>query len=316
MQILISGGLGYLGSHLTRFLSDELGHRLRVLARAVPAYFENWRDKYEIIPGDVTDKNQLADCCQGCDVVLQLAALDRDEARLDPEMALRVSAMGTRNLLEEAVRSHVSRFIFFSTFQVYGSPGEARLNENTPVNLLSDYSLAHYAGELYCRQFKELFGVNALRVRLTNAYGAPLHKNINCWTLAVQEFCLSAFREQRIVLRSEGTQRRDFISIPEILQAVHRLVAADPADLRHDLFNLGSGLGRSILDLAHRVKSVHERLYGQEVKVELTPQGASPKTQPSLVADIKRIKALGFRPDPPEAIDREIEKIFRLLGEP
>jgi len=316
MQVLISGGLGYLGSHLTRFLSDGLGHRLRVLARAVPAYFENWRDKYEIILGDVTDKNQLAGCCRDCDVVLQLAALDRDEARLAPEMALRVSATGTRNLLEEAVRSQVPRFIFFSSFQVYGSPGGARLGENTPVNPLSDYSLAHYAGELYCRQFKELFGFNALRVRLTNAYGAPLHKNINCWTLAVQEFCLSAFGHQRIVLKSKGTQRRDFISIPEILQATRRLIESDPAEIRHDLYNLGSGRGLSILDLAHRVKSVHERLYGQEVRVEVMPPGASPKTQPSLVADIKRIRNLGFRPNPPEAIDQEIIKIYRLLESP
>jgi len=316
MRILLSGGLGYLGSHLAQFLSGEPGHRVRILARSVPSYFAGWRDKFEVLSRDVTEKSGLAGCCDGCDAVIQLAALDRDEARLDPEMALRVSAMGTRNLLEEAAASRVPRFIYFSTFHVYGLPRERRVDETTPVNPLDDYSLAHYAGELYCRQFKEVHGLNALRVRLTNGFGAPVDKAVDCWSLAVQEFCLSAFREQRIVLRSDGSQKRDFISIPEILRATRRLIEAGPAEVRHDLYNLASGNSCSIKDLALRVKDVFERLFHREVGVELPPPGVSRDHQASFIPDITRIKELGFAPDPPGAMDREIEKIFGLLGEP
>lgn len=313
MQILISGGLGYLGSHLVRFLSERLGHRVRILTREVPAYFDSWRDKYEVLCRDVTDKDQLVNCCRDCDVVLQLAALDRDEARLNPGRALEVSAIGTRNLLEEAARSQVQRFIFYSTFHVYGHPGATRMDENAPVNPLQDYSLAHYAGELYCCLFRELTHLNTLRIRLTNGFGAPLDRRINCWSLVVQEFCLSAFQQRRIVLKSEGTQRRDFISIPEILQATGKLVEADAADLRHDLYNLGSGKSYSIRELAQRVKITYEHLYGREVRIETIPRAVRPGVQTSFVADIKRIEELGFKPDPPQAFEQEIIKIFRLL---
>jgi len=316
MRILLSGGLGYLGSHLAQFLSGEPGHRVRILARSVPSYFAGWREKFEVLSRDVAERSGLAGCCDGCEAVIQLAALSRDRARLDPGSALRVSAVGTRNLLEEAVASRVPRFIYFSTFHVYGLPRERRVDETTPVNPLDDYSLAHYAGELYCRTFRELQGVGAIRVRLSNGFGAPLDKNIDCWSLAVQEFCLSAFREQRIVLRSDGSQKRDFISIPEILRATRRLIEAGPAEVRHDLYNLASGNSYSIKDLAFRVKDVYERLFHREVRVELPPPGVSRDHQASFISDIKRIKELGFAPDPPRAMDREIEKIFRLLGEP
>jgi UDP-glucose 4-epimerase len=316
MRILLGGGLGYLGSHLAQFLSGEPGHRVRILARTVPPYFAGWREKFEILSRDVTEKSGLAGCCDGCDAVIQLAALSRDRARLDPGSALRVSAIGTRNLLEEAVASRVPRFIYFSTFHVYGRPRERRVDETTPVDPLDDYSLAHYAGELYCRTYRERNGVGAIRVRLSNGFGAPVDKNIDCWSLAVQEFCLSAFREQRIVLKSDGSQKRDFISIPEILRATRRLIEAGPAEIRHDLYNLASGNSCSIKDLAFRVKHVYERLYRQEVRVELPGPGVSRDHQASFVTDIKRIKELGFAPDPPGTMDREIEKIFRLLGEP
>lgn len=316
MRILLGGGLGYLGSHLARFLSGEAGHQVRILARAVPAHFAGWRNEFEILSRDVTDRSGLAGCCVGCDAVLQLAGLSRDKARLDPGSALGVSAIGTRNLLEEAVASRVPRFIYFSTLHVYGVPREGRVDETTPAEPLDDYSLAHYAGELFCRMFRETRGAGAIRVRLSNGFGAPVDRQVDCWSLAVQEFCLAAFRERRIVLRSHGSQARDFVSIPEILRATRRLLEAGPDEVRHDLYNLASGRSSSIKDLAFRVKDVYERLFHREVRVELPAPGVPPEHQASFIVDNARIKALGFAPDPPGAMDREIEKIFRLLAEP
>jgi len=313
VKVLITGGLGYIGSHLIRFLSDALGYQVRILDLNIPPEFEDWKKKYEIIQSDITKKDEISRCCLGCDAVIHLAALDKTKSHQDPELALKVSGIGTRNILEEAAGCNVQQFIYFSTIHVYGIPRKRRIDENIPVNPLNDYSIAHYTGELYCQQFRELFNLKAIRIRLSNGYGAPVKKNINCWSIVVHDFCQSAFQQKKILLKSEGTQKRDFISIPDILQAVQLLLEAEKSKIKYDLYNVGSGVSFSIKEIAHLVKDVYEESYGKKVKIEFAPDLISADFKIPFVLDISRIKEIGFFPKGPETMDKEIKKIFTLL---
>jgi UDP-glucose 4-epimerase len=313
MKILITGGLGYLGSHIVRLLGEELGRDVRILTNHIPDHFKTWPSQYETVIGDTTDAAGLKGVCEGCQAVIHLAALDREEARLDPQRALLVSGMGTKNILSEALKSGVERCLYFSTVHVYGNLDKEAVDETTPVNPLDDYSLCHYVGELYCRRFRQCYGLLSLRVRLSNGYGAPLHREVDCWNIVVQEFCRSAYEEGKIALKTQGTQRRDFISIPEILRGVRILLETEPARIRHDLYHLGSGVSHSIREIAGEVQDVYRKHYDKEIEVTGPPSIPSAEANALFRLDISRLEELGFRPGPADILRTQIGKIFELL---
>jgi UDP-glucose 4-epimerase len=313
VKILVTGGLGYLGPHIVRFLAEDMGRDVRILTNRIPPHFETWRSKYETVVGDTTDAAGLKGVCDGCQAVIHLAALDREEARLNPERALLVSGMGTKNILSEALKSGVERCLYFSTVHIYGNLDKEAVDETTPVNPLDDYGLSHFVGELYCRMFRQRHGLFSLRLRLSNGYGAPLRREVDCWNIVVQEFCRSAFEDGKIRLKSEGTQRRDFISIPEILRGVRVLLEAEPARIPHDLYHLGSGVSYSIREVAGEVKSVYRKLYSRDVEVTGPPPLPAAEAKAVFRFDISRLQELGFRPGPADILQTQIVKIFQIL---
>ena len=313
MRILIVGGLGYLGSHCARFLSEQRGHEVRILTLFIPPYFREFADRFETVEADVTRPETLLGCCRACDVVLYLAALDKFVSARDPSQALRVSGSGTRALLEEARKSGVRRFVFFSTIHVYGVPRVAVLNEETPVNPIHDYSLSHYAGELYCRMFRERHDFPAVSLRLANGYGAPLHPDVDCWSIVIHDFCRSAVQEGRILLKSQGTQARDFIPIPDILQALRLMVETDPALMDHPVYLAASGQSWTIRDIANQVQQVYAREFGREIPIEMAEAAEAADFTTPFRLDISRLQALGFTPGGEQAMTCEIQKIFTLL---
>ncbi len=314
MNILITGGLGYLGSYLGRTLAERSGHRIRLLARRVPPAFEAWRDRFDVVVADVTEAEQLTACCRGCDAVLHLAALDRDEARADPGRALEVSGIGTRNLLEAARLAGVSRVIYFSTIHVYGTGRRTSLDEDAEVRPLDDYAIAHLLGELYCEQAREAGGMAVVRLRLANGYGAPVDRRVDCWSLVVHDLCRSVVERGEIVIRSHGTQTRDFIPTADIHRAVELLLTAAPERIRHSLYHVASGVQLSINEVAERVARVGGELRGGAVPIVHRPTGGPDAGERSPVIDTRRIRELGFEPRPPDFMDGEVRRIFEVLS--
>lgn len=314
MTILITGGLGYLGSYLARGLADLGGCKVRILTRAVPPAFEPWRERFEIIQADVTEREQVQGCFRDCDAVLHLAALDRDESRADPRRALLVSGIGTRNILEEAHLAKVARVVYFSTIHVYGAARETTIRETSEVRPRDDYAIAHLLGELYCEQSRERDGIGAIRLRLANGFGAPVDRRVDCWSLVVHDLCRSAIEHREIVIRSRGTQKRDFIAIPDVLKATRLVLEAAPDRIRHSLYHVASGVSVSINDVAARVAKVHRELRGEAVEIVHRPALPDIEVESSPVIDIERIRGLGFEPEPPASMDGEIRRIFEVLS--
>jgi UDP-glucose 4-epimerase len=313
LRILIVGGLGFLGSHCVRYFADQLGFDVRILTLFVPDYLQSWQNRYQIIKADITKPDTIRGVCEECDVVLHLAALDKPTAGRNPDQAVRVSGYGTRNLLEEALHSEVKRFIFFSTIHVYGMPKADRIHEQTPVAPLNDYSLAHYVGELYGLQYRALHGLETVTMRLANGFGAPVHPDVDCWSIVVHDFCRSAVENGKIVLQSQGTQKRDFIPITDMLQALRILVDTESSRIKYPVYNVGSGLSLPIRDLAQQVQAVCSREFNLDIPVEFAASLAPADFTSPFDLDIARIRELGFVPGGVEVMHREITRIIALL---
>ena len=310
MRVLVSGGFGYLGSHVSNYFFNK-GHKVRILSRTGHSELSQWSQRFEVVTGDISDYTSIENCCRNIDVVIQAAALNEVDCKTKGKEALLINGWGTRNLLEDAYRNKVKRFIYFSTFHVYGIPKTDVIAEETPPDPVNNYSITHYLAEMYCRQFEAEKKVKNYILRISNGYGAPLFPSIKRWTLVLNDLCSTAFNQRKIVLKSKGTQERDFIGIKDILQGVEIFAEKEVEDRGSNVYNLGGGQNVSIISLAKVVAGVYKERYNQGIEIEIPEDAAEPDIKASFKFSIDKIRKLGYQPT--SVMKEEIRNIFKLL---
>lgn len=310
MRILVTGGFGYLGSHTSNYFFSK-GHQVKILSRTAHPELSEWSRQFEVVIGDVSEYSAIENCCRDTDVVIHTAALNEVDCRLKHKEALLINGLGTRNLLEDAHLNNVKKFIYFSTFHVYGPPKTDIITEETLPDPINTYSITHYLAERYCRQFEVEKKVKSYILRISNGYGAPLFRSVNRWALVLNDLCSTAFSQKKIVLKSRGTQERDFVGIRDILQGVEIFVDRDIADQGDNVYNLGSGQNVSIISLANTVAEVYQERYNKSIKVEVPEDATEPDIKVSFQFSIDKIRKLGYQPT--SVMKEEIHNIFELL---
>lgn len=294
MNILITGGLGYLGGRLTEYLMNTKGHRVTITTIFEDTVIPDSIKAVKIQKVDVLDKTRLVEACSGIDCIIHLVALNEIVSAQKPHDALRVTVEGTLNLLEAAVEQKVKRFMYFSTFHVYGPNTSTKITEDQIPNPIHHYSTTHYMAELYVNQFRQIHKLETIIIRLSNSFGAPLTTNVDRWTLVVNDLCYQAIREGKLKLTSTGEQHRDFIPMCDVLQAVNLLLGSPYAKLGNGLFNVGAGYSISILDMCKRIQQIFFREYGKDLPI-IIPLNAPKQAANPISYDISKIKALGFQ---------------------
>jgi UDP-glucose 4-epimerase len=309
MRLLLTGGFGYLAGRIADTLADA--HTVVLSSRGVPAAARPWASKFEVRHCDVLEPASHAAALEGIDAVIHLASLDEREAEADPYRAIAVSAEGTRLLLAAARAASVQRFVFFSTFHVYGPTAPAVVDEEVPTRASHPYAIAHLAGEGFCRQARER-GQDVLIVRPSNGYGAPNWLEVDRWTLAHNDFCRQAVRTGRIVLRSSGMQHRDFVGASDIAAATQLLVEAPREALGDGVFNVGGRLSLAVYDVARKVQAQARELLKIDCPIN-RPEPAASDSCPSVDFRVDRMAKLGYQPR--DWFDVETQRLFALLGQ-
>jgi UDP-glucose 4-epimerase len=299
MRVLVTGGFGYLGAQVARRFSER-GADVRVLDRGMLAEHVTWaRERgIEVVLGDVTDPPSLVGVCEGVDAVVHTAALNQPSCAADPALGLSVNALGTRNVLAEAGEAGVARFIYLSSIHVYGSLKGETVDETRPPRPVTDYGVTKLAGEGYCHEFAAAGCIEVAALRPANGFGPPVFASADCWMLAVNDFCRTAFETGEISLNSAGTQRRDFLALSDTVSAIETLVDAPRigADGAAGVYNAGAGLSLTIRGLAREAASVCAEVYGREIAVRL-PEGSEDIPDDAPVDyRFARLAALGFAP--------------------
>lgn len=312
MKVLVTGGFGYLGTICTEKLIEE-GYETRILGRHVPDYLSDWSREFDVFLGDITNRDTLAGACRDVDAVLHFAALNEVICKKDPVGAVNVNGLGTLNMLDSAVKAGVQRFIYISTFHVYGTPKTSIITEETCPNPINSYSITHRLAEMYCQQYENEFGLKSVILRVSNGYGAPIHPKINRWSLVINDFCRQAIINKRIVLLTKGTQERDFVSIPDIIQAILLMLTVYEDDISNNgIFNVGGENSISIKKLAEIVADVYKDHYNESIAIEYKTNNG-PKRSDNAMAfkyDISKIKKLGYSPS--NDMRNEILKLFKM----
>ena len=176
-----------------------------------------------------------------------------------------VNSYGTRNLFLDAIRNNVSKFIYFSTFHVYGKSCGV-IDENSEVNPLSDYGLSHYFAERYIRQNLNNTDCKAIILRLTNGIGVPI--NTDKWYLALNDFCKTIYETGQIIVESNGLAYRDFIDIEDVVDAVDNIIDDDRYN-KFEVYNISSQKSYTIKEVAEIVKRIYEIRYKKNGNIKI-----------------------------------------------
>ena len=246
--ILVTGGAGFIGSHLVKELVKS-GYSVRVLDNLSNGSLENIRDVFdsiEFIKGDIRDKSIVEDALKGVEAVVHLAALiDVAESVEKPELYLDVNVNGTFNLAKAS--RNVSAFIFASTCAVYGEPVKVPIGEDHPLNPKSPYAATKIAGEAFVQAYGNLYGYRPVILRFFNVYGPRQSK---AYAGVITEFVKRATRGEPPIIFGDGEQTRDFVHVKDVTKAIIKALDSDNAS---GIYNIGSGVAITINDLAHLI---------------------------------------------------------------
>lgn len=284
MRILITGGFGLIGGRLGQHLY-EAGHQV-ILGSRNASNPPDWLPQAEVMETGWKVDCALEQICNGVDVVIHAAGMNAQDCAVDPVAALEFNGLATARLLAAAIRAGVKRFIYLSTAHVYASPLVGTITEDACPRNQHPYATSHLAGENVVLGASQRGQIEGIVLRLSNAFGAPMHKDVNCWALLANDLCRQAVRDGTMILRTSGLQQRDFIAISQVCRAIDHLSSCEADALPPGIFNVGSGVSQSVLELAQLIQRRCKLVLGFKPDLLRPETGAG-----------ERIERLVFRSD-------------------
>jgi len=249
MDILITGGLGQVGSYLTEELSKEKKNQLTILDNfssrirdfAAP-------DDVLVVEGDILDKEIVNRLVSRNDIIIHTAAqVSVINSIEDPIKDAQNNIMGTLNLLDAARRKKIKRFIYFSSAAVYGNPKYLPIDENHPTNPMSPYGLSKLTGEKYGMIFHSLFGLPFVCLRPFNIYSQRQNPG-SPYSGVISKFIERAKLDKPPIIFGDGSQTRDFVSVHDVVSMVIKCIENNSAV--GEVFNVGTGIETNVKKLA------------------------------------------------------------------
>jgi UDP-glucose 4-epimerase len=286
--IVVTGGAGFIGSHLIDRLLEEPAVEVIALDNfsrgrgANLAHVLN-EPRFKLIEADIRDRAALTDTFSGASLIYHLAAQSSVEgATRDPSYTFETNVVGTFNVLRAAQECGVPRVLFASSREVYGEPISLPVDEESPLLAINSFGASKVAGEVYCRAFRREFGIQTPILRIANVYGPR-----DDGRLVPRWLQLAATGHQMEVYG--GKQVIDFVWVGQVVDA---LASAGALEGPLPAINIGSGTGTRIVDLARRIA----RLFDGQSKIRLQP--ARPTDVTRFVANVERMRQI-LRIEPP-----------------
>jgi UDP-glucose 4-epimerase len=268
MHVVVTGGAGFIGSHLTDALVDD-GHSVQVVDDLFSGYRQNVNPKAGFVQASVADDAAVRAAVAGADVVFHQAA-HRAVLRSveDPLATDTANVHGTLTVLKAALDAGVRRVVYASSSSVYGGAETLPTPESAPSAPRSPYAVSKLTGEHYCRVFAELYGLETVALRYFNVYG-PRQRPDSAYAAVIPLFIDALRSGAPPEVHGDGLQSRDFTFVADVVDA-NLAAARAPAELCSGrAYNLAGGRAHSLLDLLE--------ILGRLLDVEPKPVHTDPR---------------------------------------
>lgn len=284
-KVLITGGLGQIGSYIVEMLCED--NKVTVIDNFSASIKKEVPDGVKVIKADIQDL-RIRDQVSKNDVIIHTAAqVSVEKSTNDPIFDCGANIIGTLNLLEAARHADIKRFVYLSSAAVYGNPVYLPIDEEHQQNPLSPYGVSKLSGEKYCVSYNKAFGLPTVCIRLFNVY-SPRQNPKSPYSGVITMFMERAKNGQPPVIFGDGSQTRDFVSVHDVCNMVSLVIEND--DVIGEVYNVGSGITTRIDDLAKKII----KLYGMDLDLQYKePRSGDIKDSYS---DISKAKQLGYLP--------------------
>jgi len=303
---LVTGGAGFIGSHLVDALLDQ-GFRVRVIDDFSSGREENLADargRFELLRGDFTDPEVAARAVEGVELVFHQGAVPSvPRSVAEPVRTNRVNVDGTLAVLEAARGAGVRRLVYAASSSAYGDTEVLPKVETLPADPRSPYALQKHVGEVYCRLYHELYGLETVALRYFNVFG-PRQDPRSTYAAVVPRFATACLRGEPPRIHGDGEQSRDFTYVADTVRA--NLLAADAPGAVGRVINVAGGWRITM----NRLLAEIQEIVGSELEPIHEP--ARPGDVRHSLADLSRARdLLGFEPAVPlaEGLRRTIESL-------
>jgi nucleoside-diphosphate-sugar epimerase len=291
-RYLITGGAGFIGSHLVKHVLGA-GGNVRVvdnLSTGFAKRLSQIRDSVQLVTADLADNSVAAEVVKDVDYVLHQAAVPSvQRSVVDPVGTNRSNVTATLNLLENSRKAGVRRFVYAASSSAYGDTEVLPKSEDMPANPLSPYALQKWVGERYCKLYHELYGLETVSLRYFNVFG-PGQDPYSEYSAVVPKFATKLLAKEPITVYGDGEQSRDFTYIDNVIQA--NLLALRAPNAPGEVCNIGCGQSVTLNQL---IQILEELL---KVRAQVTYAPAKPGDVRHSLADItKATRVLGYVPE-------------------
>ena len=264
-KIVVTGGAGFLGSHLVDKLILE-GDEIIVIDNLFRGQTENIEQhipnkKFTLLNDEIQNKTKINDALHLANAVIHFASISSVfRSIVEPEIVNTINVTGTLNMLNLCIKEEVQCFIFASSAAVYGGDRNRPLQENDSLHPLSPFAASKIAGEAYCKAYSETYGLNTIILRFMNIYGPRITK---VYRRVCSKFAEATIRNEPLVIVGDGKQTRDFTYVTDAINAI--ILALNNKDIEGETFNIGTGKPTTINQLANLYKKISENPK-QEIK--------------------------------------------------
>ena len=294
MEYLVTGGAGFIGSHLVDALAKKSDGIIIVddFSSGKENNLAHHKNSKNVIIYKKSVCDDLASIFENhsIDVVFHLAALPKVQVSIKhPAKTHAVNVNGTLSLLQLCQKFNIKKFVFSSSSAVYGEQKKLPFQEHSTPDPLSPYALHKFIGEQYCALFSKLYALDTISLRYFNVFG-PRQNPEGDYGFLIPKFITVVNNNQSPVIFGDGEQTRDFVYVSDVVDAL--LLAAETKDkkLQGQIFNVGSGINTSVNEIATHIIALSKK----NIKPTHTPPVIEPR---NTLADISKIKkALGFSP--------------------
>jgi UDP-glucose 4-epimerase len=254
MKVLVTGGAGFIGSHIVDNLVSS-GYSVRVIDNLSTGKLTNinqhlGKGAIDFVKGDIRDFELVRKCAHDVDAVVHLAAITSVPFSVkQPQLTYETNVTGTLNLLNSCGEAKVNKFVFISSCAVYGEPEYLPVDELHSTNPISPYAESKLVGEQHCLTFHKKHLLKSVILRLFNVYGP--RQGVNDYSGVITKFIDRSKQKMPLIIYGDGSQNRDFVNVHDVVEAVLKVLENEAAE--GEIFNIGFGAPTSVNELAKYV---------------------------------------------------------------
>ena len=254
MKYIVTGGAGFIGSNLVDLLIEE-GHDVNVVDNFSSGKRENCNEKAKYFELDISDQSnyeELKSIFLGSDGIFHLAALPRVQESIDnPLQFEKNNTLSTINVLKACADSNVKRLVYSASSSAYGNTVKLPSKEEDPINPISPYAMQKYYGEVACRMFANVYGIETVSLRYFNVYGERQSLE-GAYALVMCVFARQRLNDEPLTIRGDGEQRRDFTHVKDIAKANILAMTSEKVG-NGEVINIGNCDNRSVNQIAQMI---------------------------------------------------------------